>query len=106
MRLDGEPTFDEPWQARVMALASEMVRNDEMISRARWSEALGQSLQDCPESIEEHEMDSYYASALEVLEQLLVESGILGKQEILQRTESWQTAYERTPHGSPVTLFS
>jgi hypothetical protein len=38
--VDGEPAFDEAWQAQVLAIADSLVQNG-MFSAGAWSEALG-----------------------------------------------------------------
>ena len=42
-RRDGEPAFDEPWQAQTLALASRL-QEQAIFSSAQWSQALGDEL--------------------------------------------------------------
>ncbi len=98
---DGEPAFDEPWQAETLALADLLVRRGS-ISPARWAEALGaeiEALQTAPD-----DRETYYRAVLAALERLLAEKGAVARAEIDERERQWERAYLRTPHGKPVEL--
>lgn len=98
---DGEPAFDEPWQAETLALADVLVRRGS-ISPARWAEALGaeiKALQAAPD-----DRETYYRAVLAALERLLAESGAVARAELDERERQWERAYLRTPHGKPVEL--
>jgi len=75
--VDGEPAFDEPWQAEVLAIADTLVQNG-MFSASAWSNALGKAL---------NQAQTSGAS-----------DAMIGKR------EDWERAYLSTPHGQPVNL--
>jgi nitrile hydratase accessory protein len=102
-RRDGEPAFDEPWQAQVMALAFTLVQQG-AFSNARWSATLGARLQAAEERGEPDDAATYYRAALAALEALLAETGRIAHEDLAARTEAWRRAYLNTPHGQPVTL--
>lgn len=102
-RRDGEPVFDEPWQAQVLALAFNLMDRG-VFSNADWSAALGAALQAAAARGEPDDPQTYYRAALAALETLLVADGRITVDTVEDRTEAWRQAYLRTPHGRPVTL--
>jgi len=101
-RRDGEPAFDEPWQAQVMALAFQLVERG-AFSAAAWSDALGAELAVRAARGEPDDPPGYYQAALAALEGLL-DGGGVARAELAERTEAWRRAYLHTPHGQPVVL--
>ena len=101
-RRDGEPAFDEPWQAQVMALAFTLVERG-AFSAVAWSDALGAELAARAGRGAPDDPAGYYEAALAALERLL-DAGGVPRQELAERTEAWRRAYLHTPHGEPVTL--
>ena len=98
---DGEPAFDEPWQAETLAIADLLIRRA-AISPARWAEALGAEIaarQAAPD-----DRETYYRAVLAALERLLAEEGAVSRAELDERERQWERAYLRTPHGKPVEL--
>jgi hypothetical protein len=75
-RMDDEPTFNEAWQAQVLAIAQNLIA-EEKIAADDWSNALETVLQ--------------------------VNCGV-SRQAMDQRKSDWTRAYEITPHGQPVKL--
>ena len=102
-RRDGEPVFDEPWQAQVMALAFALMERG-VFTNARWSEALGAELQAASARHEPDNPDHL----------LSLRPGGPGDPaggrwpgaatDLAARTEAWRSAYLNTPHGQPVNL--
>ena len=73
-RMDGEPVFDEPWQAQALAIADALITQG-LITPALWSDTLGEELRnaqtrDAPDSI-----TTYYAAVLRSLERLTEQYG-------------------------------
>lgn len=101
--MDGEPLFDEPWQAEVLALADALARAGHF-TRADWSRALGAEHRRLLAEGAPDTAASYYAAALAALERLLAAQGMLDAHAIAARTEAWRRAYLNTPHGRPVLL--
>jgi nitrile hydratase accessory protein len=100
---DGEPTFDEPWQAQVLALAFALADRG-VFSAAQWSEALGAELRFAEAQGAPDDHATYYAAALAALERLLAANGGISAAALSARTEAWRRAYLHTPHGQPVEL--
>lgn len=100
---DGEATFDEPWQAELLALAYSLADRG-VFSRSEWSEQLGATLCRAATDGAPDTLATYYAAVLEALETLLARSGQVSAQALSERTESWRRAYLATPHGEPVLL--
>lgn len=102
-RMDGEPVFDEAWQAQLLAMVDTMIGNG-VFSNALWSETLGQNLKDAESSGQADDIDTYYAAALKTFETLLAESTDISTNIINDKQQAWEKAYLSTPHGKPVIL--
>jgi nitrile hydratase accessory protein len=102
-RRDGEPTFDEPWQAQVLALAFALADRG-LFSGTEWSKALGAELRQAAARGAPDNQETYYAAALAALERLLAADGGITANALSRRTEEWRRAYLHTPHGQPVEL--
>ena len=102
-RMDGEPVFDELWQAQVLALADTLVTQGRF-SAPEWSAALGQELKRAEASGEIDGPETYYRAALAALEDLLARYSDVSAHELEKRRDAWAQAYEATPHGQPVEL--
>ena len=107
-RRDGHPTFDEPWQARIVGLVSVLARDDETLippslrSDSPEAAALGRAAAPPPAGSEEAPID--YGKVLRLLEACLADRGIVSEAEVAARVKRWAIAYENTPHGKPVRL--
>jgi nitrile hydratase accessory protein len=102
-RRDGEPTFAEPWQAEVLALAFALAEKG-VFSAAEWSEALGAELRLAEAAGAPDDHGTYYAAALAALERLVAARGAITVGALSRRTAEWRQAYLHTPHGHPVEL--
>ena len=102
-RRDGEPVFAEPWQAQVMAMAASLVESGRFTA-AQWSRGLADEIQRASAEGRPDDADSYYLCALTTLERLAKAQGILETGELAAAKQAWIEAYERTPHGQPVSL--
>lgn len=100
---DGEPTFAQPWQAQVLALAFALVEQG-VLSPAAWSEALGAELRRTAAKGAPDDQETYYGAALAALEQLVTSADGITADALSTRLEQWRRAYRRTPHGQPVEL--
>lgn len=98
-----EPDFDEPWQAQALALADTMVKAGHF-SAEDWAEALGFALQQADERGAVDTLETYYTAVVSALEHLAETRAGISSEDRSQRRADWETAYERTPHGKPVTL--
>ena len=102
-RMDGDPVFDEPWQAQTLALADTLARAG-AFTPAAWSEALGAELKRAEARGAPDDAATYYDAALRALEGLLDANGAVGREALTVRRDAWERAYRETPHGKPVTL--
>jgi nitrile hydratase accessory protein len=102
-RRDGEPAFDEAWQAQALAMADLMVRAG-VVSADAWAQALGEKLRESAEAGDADDTEAYYQAVLSALEDLLASAGAASFQEVGTREEEWRRAYLNTPHGKPVEL--
>ncbi len=102
-RLDDEPTFNEAWQAQVLAIAQNLVAQG-TIAADDWSNALGAALRELQVDAESDTVENYYQAALNALETVLQVNCGVSKQVMDQRKSDWTRAYETTPHGQSVKL--
>jgi len=102
-RMDGEPVFDEAWQAQLLAMVDQMI-GDGVFTNTLWSETLGQNLKEAEASGQADDIDTYYAAVLRTFETLLAESTGISTSIINDRQKAWELAYLSTPHGQPVLL--
>jgi nitrile hydratase accessory protein len=102
-RRDGEPAFDEAWQAELLAVAYALTEAG-VFSSTEWSEALGAELQQASARGEPDDQGTYYGAALAALERLIEKDGGITVEMLASRTEQWRRAYLNTPHGKPVEL--
>ena len=100
---DGEPAFAEPWHAQAMAMA-QLLAKAGTISASEWADVLGNELQDATEAGSPDDRDNYYRAVISSLERILISGSHLSREELDHRKKDWELAYERTPHGQPVTL--
>ncbi len=100
---EGEPAFDEPWQAQVLGVAYSLAERG-VFSRAQWSDALGAALRQAAATGAPDTQETYYGAALEALETLLAGASAISPQALAERTDAWRRAYLATPHGRPVEL--
>ena len=102
-RKDGEPTFDEPWQAQALAMADTLVRAG-TFSAEQWADALGVELRERAPSGPDDDANAYYGAVVAALESLLHRSGAADTVEVETRHQQWKRAFLNTPHGKPVEL--
>ena len=100
---DGDPLFDEPWQAQALAMADSLVQS-EMFGADAWSDALGQALKIGAASGDPDGQDTYYACVLLALEKLVANHSAIDQKAIAAKRKDWEEAYLSTPHGQPVRL--
>jgi nitrile hydratase accessory protein len=91
-----EPTFAEPWQARVFALTIALHQGG-AFTWGEWAAALGRR-------VKEAEGEAYHAAWLNALEGLLAAKGLADTEVLGALKSAWADAYRRTPHGRPVEL--
>ena len=92
--------FDEPWQAEAFALVVHLQRTG-AFSWREWTQALASEIAAAGEA---DDGARYYEHWLAALEGLVTGRGLAARQDLDARKQAWAEAYERTPHGRPVTL--
>lgn len=102
-RKDGDPVFDEPWQAQALAMADTLVATGKF-SAAEWGETLGATLRTAALTGAPDSTETYYCAVVAALEHLLAQSGTANRDEVNARRDQWERAYLNTPHGQPVKL--
>lgn len=102
-RLDDDPTFNEAWQAQVLAIAQNLIETG-AIAADDWSNALGAALREVQVTAETDTVENYYQAALNALETVLQTRCGISDKAMKQRKSDWTRAYETTPHGQPVKL--
>jgi nitrile hydratase accessory protein len=100
---DGDPIFDEAWQAQALAMADSLVKSG-LFSANDWSNALGQSLKESANRADIDSQLTYYQSVLKTLEQLIADHSEIDAALMDSKRQDWEKAYLNTPHGQPVTL--
>ena len=100
---DGEPGFDEPWQAQVLGIVDGLVKND-IFSATEWSDTLGSKLVEADKNGEPDTSDTYYRCVIATLESLLESRKIVTAVDVQNMEQGWRQAYLNTPHGKPVNL--
>lgn len=100
-RDDDGAAFDEPWQAQILALADTLCHQGRF-TPAAWSGALGAALRRADATGAPDTPETYYTAAIEALERLLTEAGLVTAAALDARKGDWRRAYLETPHGSPV----
>jgi nitrile hydratase accessory protein len=101
--VDGQPAFEEAWQAEVLAIADTLVRNG-MFSAGAWSDALGAALEEAAAGEAIDNQETYYRCALQALETLVASNSEIDRQSMAGKRKDWEQAYLSTPHGQPVNL--
>jgi nitrile hydratase accessory protein len=100
---DGEPLFDEPWQAEALAIADNLVQAG-MFSPTLWSDTLGKHLKNAVANGEPDTSLTYYNAVLTALEELVAANSNINQTDMRGKRKDWESAYLSTPHGQPVRL--
>lgn len=103
--VDGQPVFEEAWQAQALAIADSLVQNG-VFSAGEWSQTLGDELAAAAVEGAIDNQDTYYKCVLNALENLVVDHSQIGRAAIRDKRKDWEQAYLSTPHGQPVELKS
>ena len=101
--VDGNPAFDEAWQAQALAIADSLVRAG-LFSAGEWSDALGAALKLAESEGATDNQETYYQCVLSALEGLVAIHSEIDQQAMAGKRRDWEQAYLSTPHGQPVKL--
>jgi nitrile hydratase accessory protein len=102
-RNGGDPIFESPWHAEVLAIADALAKEGLFTSGA-WAKALGAALREARDRSEPDNASTYYDCALTALETLVAQCAPHVSIALSDRVEQWRRAYLNTPHGQPVEL--
>lgn len=102
-RVEGEPVFDEPWQAQAFAMAVRLSA-DGHFTWKEWTAALAEELGSAARRGEPDDGSRYYHHWVAALERLVTDRGLAGASALAARKDAWAEAYRNTPHGQPVEL--
>lgn len=100
---DGDPVFDEAWQAQALAMADSLVKSG-LFTDNNWSDTLGEFLKQSADRADVDSQQTYYLCVLKTLEKLIADHSEINTQLMDSKREDWEQAYLKTPHGQPVTL--
>lgn len=95
--------FEEPWQAKVLALTVALHEHGAM-TWPQWAQALGARLRDPRFAGEGH--GPYYRAWAQALADVLDRGGHADAAAIDAVERRWHEAAARTPHGRPIELDS
>jgi nitrile hydratase accessory protein len=98
------PVFAEPWQAQAFALTVQLSKAG-YFSWQEWANELATALREAGEIDPRDDGSHYYHHWLAALERLCLAKGLTDSLTLSLRTEAWEDAYRRTPHGRPVELL-
>ncbi|WP_053005822.1 hypothetical protein [Kiloniella spongiae] len=101
--LDGNPAFDELWQAQVLSMVDALI-TENVITPVNWSESFGKNLNAAYQKGDPDNLDTYFSAALTTLEKLITDQCEITKTDVTKKHEDWRQAYLSTPHGKPVQL--
>ena len=91
-------TYDEPWQAELMATVFALQEHGIVDARAMTDALAARRRTDRPDG------NRYFEDVLEALEEVLANSTGIDAGVIGERMVAWRAAYLATPHGKPVRL--
>jgi len=104
------PVFDEPWEAKVFAMAVRLHERG-LFTWPEWTDALGAEIAtggavtlSAATGSSPGAGNSYYEHWLHALEALLDRKGVASPEELARYCAAWGRAAARTPHGLPVEL--
>lgn len=101
--VDGDPVFDEAWQAQALAIADTLVRNG-LFSAVEWSQKLGEKLAAAEAEAQPDNQETYYRCVLQAVESLIESHSDIDRAAMQRQRDEWEQAYLATPHGAPVLL--
>ena len=101
--VDGDPVFDEAWQAQALAIADTLVKSG-LFSAVEWSDTLGAALAAAAEKGQPDSQETYYQCVLQAVETLVARHSEIDQNAMRAMRENWEQAYLATPHGQPVEL--
>ncbi len=93
---EGEPVFQEPWEAQAFGLAISLFEAGKF-TWPEWATALSAEIHGGVQR-------DYYSHWLTALEKLVAQKQLASQGDLKQRQKAWEDAAARTPHGQPIVL--
>jgi nitrile hydratase accessory protein len=100
---EGEPVFNEPWEAQAFGLAVQLSEAGHF-TWPEWADVLSEEIKAAQEGGDPDTGSNYYHHWLRALERICAEKNLAVEREVETRAEEWRKAYVNTPHGQPVEL--
>jgi nitrile hydratase accessory protein len=102
-RDESAPTFAEPWEAQVFALAVQLSEQGHFTWN-EWAATLAEELEADAVRGEPDDGSRYYHCWLAALERLVVAKELTDPAALLAQKDAWANAFRQTPHGARVEL--
>ena len=96
LSVDGDPVFNEIWQAQALGISDTLVQNG-VFSAGAWSQALGDALKQAKIEGEADDQENYYRCVLGALESLVMENSNINPQMLDEKLSD--LAEERDHHA-------
>jgi nitrile hydratase accessory protein len=97
------PVFNQPWEAKVFALAVRL-SDASCFTWPEWVAVFSQEIAAAQERGDPDLGDTYYRHWLNALERISAAKGLVGGEDMRRRKAAWRRAYLNTPHGQPIDL--
>lgn len=97
------PVFNQPWEAKAFALAIRLSEAG-FFTWPEWVGIFSREIKAAQERGDPDLGDTYYRHWLNALESICEAKGLVGREDMQQRTADWRLAYLNTPHGQPIDL--
>lgn len=101
--LPSELTFNAPWEAQAFAITLAAHENG-LFEWSEWSALLGSEIKKGESDGAPPDQACYYHYWLQALERIITQKGVASEKMLHDVKQAWQSAAERTPHGSPIEL--
>ena len=99
------PVFKEPWEAKAFAMVLRLHERG-LFTWTEWAESLAHEIRAARATGDADLGDTYYQHWLRALENMAARKGAASSEEVTRYRHAWAEAAERTPHGSPIHVFT
>jgi nitrile hydratase accessory protein len=99
------PVFAAPWQAQAFAMALTLQQRG-IFTWTEWAEMLGAARASAATEGAHDTGETYYQDWLAALEKMVTAKGLADAAALSRMRDAWGRAAERTPHGSPIELYT
>ena len=102
-RDEGGPVFHEPWEAQAFAMTLALYRRG-LFTWPEWAATLAAEITRAQQAGDPDTGETYYQHWLAALERLVAEKNIADRASLERYRDAWESAADRTPHGTPIEL--